>query len=149
MHFLVAVLKNLSAPCGAWNEYGHSFDVCFILSVFTGLNISSIKLVDIKSSTSDGLTSYQVTDFILLSLLTLNFHISPHISDIYPLHWFTCTYLLQPPMEKRCKRHYVPDEDWSAKVSVSVGHLKDKEKMSRVMRKPAFCICENKGADQL
>ena len=26
---------------------------------------------------------------------------------------------------------------------------KDLNEMSRVMRKPAFCICENKGADQL
>ena len=25
----------------------------------------------------------------------------------------------------------------------------DKEQMSRVMRKPTFCICENKDADQL
>ena len=27
--------------------------------------------------------------------------------------------------------------------------LRKKDKMSRVVRKPAFCICENKDADQL
>ena len=38
----------------------------------------------------------------------------------------------------------MPDEDWSDKVSVSVGHLKDKEKMSRVMRNPVLAYAKTK-----
>ena len=37
-----------------------------------------------------------------------------------------------------------------ALVAISDGHPnKVSEYLSRVMRKPTFCICENKGADQL
>ena len=34
-------------------------------------------------------------------------------------------------------------------LHISVVRITDRSDMSRVVRKPAFCICENKGADQL
>ena len=43
---------------------------------------------------------------------------------------------------------YLPD-DYDGETAGSIDNIAGEYNMSRVVRKPAFCICENKDADQL
>ena len=88
---------------------------------------------------------------------------------IFPLNHgnsrFTLVLIVQPASEKRIFENSInihvhgPGQGQTSPMSQTCFYKHEKElygrprdyhnKMSRVVRKPAFCICENKDADQL
>ena len=48
-----------------------------------------------------------------------------------------------------CEKAHRLQRPHEAKIFVWNRQTEDRYKLSRVMRKPTFCICENKDADQL